>query len=93
MTKKNGKVPEDIHPDWLNVIRSAQAACVENKGYGVMTIIVSVNKNKPVFWNPVLRHKLQPARAAQMEMSPQVAAALMAMMDMHVDEPVIVPDK
>ncbi len=95
-SKKSGtptkQVAQDFHPDWLKVIRAATAACTENNGYGVMTIIVSVNQNTPVLWNPVMRHRLHPSRAAQVQMTPQMAAALMAVMDMYVDEPVIVPE-
>ena len=91
--KKDQKQDQDFHPDWLNVIRAAQAACNSNNGYGVMTIIVTVNRAQPVFWNPVLRHRLHPQRAANVQMTPQIAASLMAMMDTYVDEPVIVPEK
>ena len=89
---KSGEGPLDIHPDWLNVVRSAQAALKDNKGFSVMTIIVSVVGNKPIFYEPVVRHRLHPARAANKEMTPQIAGALMALMDKYVDEPVIVPD-
>ncbi len=89
---ESGKVPLDLHPDWLNVVRAAQSALKNNKGYSVMTIIVSVVGNKPVFYEPVIRHRLHPARAANKEMTPQIAGALMALMDKYVDEPVIVPD-
>ena len=87
-----GQKAQDFHEDWLKVIRAAQAACKDNGGFGVLTIIVSVNQNTPVFWNPVMRHKLHPARAAQVQMTPQMAASLMAVMDMYVDEPVVVPE-
>lgn len=91
----NGDKPkvEDIHPDWLNVVRAAQAACKKNGGFGVMTIVVSLNKSVPILWNPILRHRLQPSRAAQVEMNPETALALMTMMDMYVDEPVVVPEQ
>ena len=88
----DGDNPQDIHPDWLNVVRAAQAVLKDNKGFSVMTIIVSVVGNKPVFYEPVVRHRLHPARAANKEMTPQVAGALMALMDKYVDKPVIVPD-
>lgn len=92
-TPKNGSDgPQDIHPDWLNVVRAAQAACTGNNGYGVMTIIVSVIGGQPVFYEPVMRHKLHPARAAKKQMTPQMAQALMSVMDMYVDEPVIMPE-
>ncbi len=90
--KQDGETPLDLHPDWLNVMRAAQAALANNKGFSVMTIIVSVVGNKPVFYEPVVRHRLHPARAAGKQMTPQVAGALMALMDKYVDEPVIIPD-
>jgi hypothetical protein len=77
----------------MNVIRSAQAACSSNKGFGVMTILVTVNGKQPVFWNPIMRHKLHPQRAAKVEMTPQVAMSLMAAMDLYTDEKVILPDQ
>jgi hypothetical protein len=89
---KNGEAPLDIHPDWLNVVRAAQAVLKDNKGFSVMTIIVSVVGNKPIFYEPVIRHGLHPARAANKKMTPQIAGALMALMDKYVDEPVIIPD-
>jgi len=92
-SKANGQLPEDLHPDWLNVMRAAQAACKSNNGFGVMTIIVSTVGNVPIFWEPVVRHKLHPARAANKQISPEVAGALMALMDRYVDEPVIIPDE
>jgi len=58
-----------------------------------MTIIVSVNKGQPIFWNPVMRHKLHPSRVSDVQMTPQMAASLMAVMDMHVDEPIIMPEE
>ena len=58
--KRDGEAPLDIHPDWLNVMRAAQAALKDNKGFSVMTIIVSVVGNKPVFYEPVVRHRLHP---------------------------------
>ena len=89
---KNGEAPLDLHPDWLNVMRAAQAALKTSKGFGVMTIIVSTMGSVPIFWEPVVRHRLHPARAANKQMSPEVAGALLALMDKYVDEPVIVPD-
>lgn len=89
---KSGEAPLDIHPDWLNVVRAAQAVLKDNKGFSVMTIIVSVVGNKPVFYEPVIRHRLHPARAANKQMTPQTAGALLALMDKYVDEPVIIPD-
>ena len=89
---KNGEVPLDLHPDWLNVMRAAQAVLKTNKGFGVMTIIVSTMGSVPIFWEPVLRHRLHPARVGNKQMSPEIAGALMALMDKYVDEPVIIPD-
>ena len=89
---KNGDLPLDLHPDWLNVMRAAQAVLKDNKGFSVMTIIVSVVGSTPVFYEPVIRHRLHPARAANKQMTPTIAGALMALMDKYVDEPVIIPD-
>jgi hypothetical protein len=89
----NGQPPPlDIIPDWLNVVRAAQAACKGNDGFGVMTITVALMGNTPVLYEPKLRRKLHPSSAAKKEMTPRVAGALMALMDMHADEPVIVPE-
>ena len=90
--KQDSETPLDLHPDWLNVVRAAQAALKSSKGFGVMTIIVSTKGTIPIFWEPIVRHKLHPARAANKQMSSETAGALLALMDKYVDEPVIVPD-
>lgn len=92
LSKNNGQQPEDIHPDWMNVVRAAQAECSKQKGFGVMTIVVAVNGTVPVFWNPIMRQRLHPKRAAEIEMTPQIALSLMSVMDMHRDEMVVLPD-
>ncbi len=101
--KKNGKkravlkpsdpVPEDIHWEWLEVIKSIQAACKDNNGFGHLTLSVSVHRNKPILWAPPVVEessaveatlpaykllRLSPRRVSEFKMSSTVAAILMS---------------
>ena len=91
--KTNGRVPLDVHADWLNVVRAAQAACKDNNGFGVMTITVGLIGNLPVLYEPKMRRKLHPSSAAKKEMTPRIAGVLMAFMDEYQDEVVIAPEE
>jgi hypothetical protein len=76
----NGSAPEDVKPCWMNVVRAAQAACAGNNGYGIIDIRVAVNGNVAVLWETKLTKKLSPRSAANIEMTEETAAALMAHM-------------
>ena len=93
---KNGQgptTPLDIHADWLNVVRAAQAACKGNNGFGVMTITIGLMGNLPILYEPILRSKLHPSSVAKKEITPRVVGALSALMDIHKNEVVIIPDE
>ena len=92
----NDPVPEDIHWEWLEVIKAAQAACKDNGGFAKLDLVVSVVHNKPMLWtmkglsptdpcemeSPKYRLlKLSPKRVAEWKMSSEVVAALVAMCD------------
>ncbi len=89
-------VPEDIHWEWLEVIKAAQAACKDNRGFAKLDLVISVVHNKPMLWtikgieptdpcemeSPKFQLlKLSPKRVAEWKMSSEVVAALMAMCD------------
>jgi hypothetical protein len=81
MTKKSNGVPEDIKPNWLNVVRSAQAACKDNGGYAILTLRVAVKHNEAIMWAPPTLLKISPARMADLEISPDVLGVLSMYMD------------
>lgn len=56
-------VPEDIHWEWLEVIKAAQAACKDNGGYAQFTMTLSVHHNKPVLWIPPAMVEIEPENA------------------------------
>ena len=87
-------VPEDIHWEWLEVIKAIQAACRTNGGFAQLTLTVSVHHNKPVLWVPaelieILPENavppgfkllpLSPKRVSEYRFTSEVAAALMAL--------------
>ena len=87
-------VPEDIHWEWLEVIKAIQAACKDNQGFAHLTLSVSVHKNKPLLWTPAVLAdtrpvghsppmfrlaKLSPKRVAEFRFTSTTAAALMAL--------------
>lgn len=91
--KPSEPVPEDIHWEWLEIIKAAQAACKDNNGLAQFTMTVSVHKNKPVLWAPGWTEpiavdeiappgyslmKLSPKRVADYKFTSEVAAALIA---------------
>lgn len=88
--KPSDPVPEDIHWEWLEVIKALQAACKDNNGYAKLTVNISVNKNKPVLWvteydaagevvPPSFRLlKLSPKRLADTELTYETAVALVS---------------
>lgn len=90
----NDPIPGDIHWEWLEVIKAAQAACSDNNGFAQLTLVVSVVHNKPLLWakkgiesqdpcdlqSPKYKMlPLSPRRVADWKMSSEVVAALMAM--------------
>jgi hypothetical protein len=90
----NEPVPEDIHWEWLEVIKAAQAACRQNGGFAQFTITVSVHHNKPILWAPAEVIEimpedaippgfkllpLSPKRVSEYRFTSEVAAALMAL--------------
>lgn len=99
MTKNNQKkthlkpsdpVPEDIHWEWLELIKALQAACSGNNGYAKLTVNVSVHKNKPVLWVTEFESadkvvppsfkllRLSPKRLADAELTYETALALVS---------------
>lgn len=74
-------LPEDVKPSWLNVIRSAQAACKDNGGYAILTIRVAVKHNDAVMWDEPVLMKVSPARLADVEVDPDILGLLLAYMD------------
>ena len=63
-------LPQDIKPDWLNVIRRLQSIGRQQAGYGIVTIQVIVDANGiPVLWNEPELKRLEPqTRVAEMIM-------------------------
>lgn len=89
-------MPEDIHWEWLEIVKAAQAACKDNSGFAKLTLIVSVHLNKPILWSPrgidpvdgveaespkYNLLQLSPKRIAEYKMSAEVIAALIAAND------------
>lgn len=81
MASSNGKLPEDIQAEWLDVIRHIQAACSTNNGLGIVTLKVAVNGSRPIVWVEADVKRVHPMRVAKMKMSPSIAAVLSAMVD------------
>lgn len=94
--KADDPVPDDIHWEWLEVIKAAQAACKDNGGFAKLTLVVSVIHNKPMLWakksiEPIDMCdseppqyellKISPKRVAEWKMSSELVAALMAICD------------
>ena len=94
--KPSDPIPEDIHWEWLEIAKAAQAACKDNNGFAKLTLIISVHRNKPVLWSPrgidpieqteVESPKynvlqLSPKRIAEYKMSAKVIASLIAVND------------
>jgi hypothetical protein len=68
VTKGEGKAwPEDVRPQWFNVIRRLQSVAREsNQGLAVMQIKVMVDGNgTPVIWTEPVKVLLEPKRAAE----------------------------
>lgn len=72
-----GAATKDIKPSWLNPIRAAQAACKENRGYGVLTLRLVVNGNDPVMWEEPSLKKIHPAKLAETAVSPTLLATML----------------
>ena len=94
--KPSDPIPEDIHWEWLEVIKAAQAACKDNSGFAKLTLVISVHLNKPILWSPrgidpVEQNEvespkynllqLSPKRIAEYKMSAKVVASLIAVND------------
>jgi len=67
---------QEIKKGWHNPIRAIQAACTDNKGYGIVTLTVVVNKNEPVFWLEPEMRKIHPASIAGVSFSPTIIGLL-----------------
>jgi hypothetical protein len=59
-------LPQDIRPEWFNVIRRLQSVAHEgNQGLAVLEISVLVDeKGDPIVWTEPKRTKLEPWRLA-----------------------------
>lgn len=94
--KPTDPTPEDIHWEWLEVIKAVQAACKDNNGFAKLTLIISVHKNKPVLWSATELTvisvddieppkynllRLSPKRIADYKMSTKIIASLLAAND------------
>jgi len=94
--KPSDPIPEDIHWEWLEVIKAAQAACKDNNGFAKLTLVISVHRNKPILWSPMGIApieiaevespkynvlQLSPKRIAEYRMSAELVAALIAVSD------------
>lgn len=89
--KASDPIPEDVHWEWVELIKALQAACASNNGYARLTVDISVKKNKPVLWvtefdaaervvPPSFRLlKLSPKRLADAELTYETALALISM--------------
>lgn len=77
--------PQDIKKEWLSVIRAAQAACKDNRGYAVVTIRVAVNGGTPLMWTQPSVVKLHPRRASIGGITNDVFGSLVALglVDVH----------
>jgi len=78
-------IPQDIKKEWLSVIRAAQAACKDNRGYAVVTLRVAVNGGIPLMWAQPSVVKLHPKRASIGGITNDVFASLVALglVDVH----------
>jgi len=68
VAKGEGKAwPEDVRPQWFNVIRRLQSVARENnQGLAVMKIAVLVDADgTPVAWTQPIKKLLEPKRAAE----------------------------
>ena len=85
-------IPEDVHWEWVEVVKALQAACSGNQGFAQLRVTISVNKNKPVLWivdkdgRPVdvtqpgyQLLKLSPKRLSEVKMSTDTALALISL--------------
>jgi hypothetical protein len=61
-------LPQDIRPEWFNVIRRLQSVAHEgNQGLAVLEISVLVDeKGDPIVWTEPKRTKLEPWRLANL---------------------------
>ncbi|MFA4974451.1 MAG: hypothetical protein WC683_17735 [bacterium] len=70
----NNSLPQDIRPDWLNVIRRLQSVACQQRGYAIITMSVVVDSNGcPVFWQSPQMIQLEPAEGAAKFMAQVVA--------------------
>lgn len=54
-------IPQDVQPEWLNVVRRIQASLPGNQGYAIITIRVLVDStNRPRFWTAPEVVKIEP---------------------------------
>ena len=90
--RKNDPLPEDVHWEWVELVKALQAACHGNGGFANLTVRVSVNKNKPVLWivdkdgKPVdvtapgyKLLRISPKRLSEVGMTSETALALISL--------------
>lgn len=90
--RQNDPLPEDVHWEWVEVVKALQAACSGNGGFAQLRVTISVNRNKPVLWivdkdgRPVdvtqpgyQLLKLSPKRLSEVQMSNETALALISL--------------
>jgi hypothetical protein len=54
-------LPQDIKPDWINMIRRIQSVARRQQGYAIISICVVVNQDGiPMFFNEPVVTKLEP---------------------------------
>lgn len=81
---------EDIHPNWLNIIRAIQATCVNNNGLAVISVSVGVDGNEPTCWFEPEISRIHPMRLAKAKMTPRLATTFL-MMTAHKNKPLPIP--
>jgi len=66
MTTQQKQMPQDIKPQWLNVIRRLQSACATNKGFAILSISVIVDaEGEPRIWTEPKCTKLEPKKSTE----------------------------
>lgn len=73
----SGNVTSDIKKTWLNPIRAAQAACKDNKGLAIVTMVVLVDKNNPLRWLEPRLKKVHPVRLTEENCNEEILEAIL----------------
>lgn len=90
--RPNDPLPEDVHWEWVELVKALQAACHGNNGFANLTVSISVNKNKPVLWivdrngDPIdvaapgyKLLRISPKRLSEVQMTNETALALISL--------------